>query len=77
MIAVKNPDLTKVDEIKIANFPKCMILPKVGDLRVMKSKPLEERVPITELLTYVEKKSKQTDLKNTPEPMLLFINDLS
>ena len=32
---------------------------------------------ITELPTLVEKKSKQTDLNNTPEPMLFSINDLS
>ena len=43
----------------------------------MSSKPLEVRVPITELPTLVEKKSKQTDLNDTPEPMLLPINDLS
>ena len=34
-------------------------------------------VPITELPTLVEKKSKQTDLNDTPEPMSLPINDLS
>ena len=43
----------------------------------MSSKPLEVWVPITELLTLVEKKSKQTDLNGTPEPMSLPINDLS
>ena len=43
----------------------------------MSSKPLEVQVPITELPTLMEKKSKQTDLKNTPEPMSLLINDLS
>ena len=43
----------------------------------MSSKLLEVRVPITELPTLVEKKSKQTDLNDTPEPMSLPINDLS
>jgi hypothetical protein len=43
----------------------------------MSSKPLEVRVPITELPMLVEKKSKQTDLKDTPEPMSLPINNLS
>ena len=43
----------------------------------MSLKPLEVRVPITELLTLVEKKSKQTDLNDTPEPISLTINDLS
>ena len=43
----------------------------------MSLKPLEVRVPITELPTLVEKKSKQTDLNNTPEPMSLPINDIS
>ena len=43
----------------------------------MSSKPLEVRVLITELPTLVEKKSKQTDLNDTPEPMSLLINDLS
>ena len=42
----------------------------------MSSKPLEVRVPITELPTLVEKKSKETDLNDTPEPMSLPINDL-
>ena len=42
----------------------------------MSSKPLEVRVPITELPTLVEKKSKQTDLNDTHEPMSLPINDL-
>ena len=37
---------------------------------------LEVRVPITELATLVEKKSKQTDLNDTPELMSLPINDL-
>ena len=37
----------------------------------MSSKPLEVRVPITELHTLVEKKSKQTDLNDTPELMSL------
>ena len=41
----------------------------------MSSKPLEVRVPITELPTLVEKKSKQTDLKDTPKLMSLPIND--
>ena len=35
------------------------------------------RVPITELPTFVEKKSKQTDLNDTSQPMSLPINDLS
>jgi len=43
----------------------------------MSSKPLEVRVPITELPMLVEKKSKQTDLNVTPKPMSLPINDLS
>ena len=43
----------------------------------MSSKPLEVRVPITELPTLVEKKSKQKDLHDTPKPMSLPINDLS
>ena len=43
----------------------------------MSSKPLEVWVTITELPMLVEKKSKQTDLNNTPEPMSLPINDLS
>ena len=42
----------------------------------MSSKPLEGGVPITELHMLVEKKSKQTDLNDTPEPMSLLINDL-
>ena len=42
----------------------------------MTSRPLEVRVPITELPMLVEKKSKQTDLNDTPEPMSLPINDL-
>ena len=42
----------------------------------MSSKPLEVRFPITELPMLVEKKSKQTDLNDTPEPMSLPINDL-
>ena len=37
----------------------------------MTSKPLEVRVPITELPTLVEKKSKQTYLNNKPEQMSL------
>ena len=43
----------------------------------MTTKPLEVRVPITELPMQVEKKSKQTDLNDTPKPMSLPINDLS
>ena len=43
----------------------------------MSSKPLEVWVPITELPMLVEKKSKQTDLNGTPEPMSLLINDIS
>ena len=43
----------------------------------MSFKPLEVRVPITELPTLVEKKSKQTDLNGTPEPMSLPNNDLT
>ena len=42
----------------------------------MSLKPLEVRVPITELATLVEKKLKQADLNDTPEPMSLPINDL-
>ena len=41
----------------------------------MSSKPLEVQVPITELPMLVEKKSKQTDLSDTPEQMSLPIND--
>ena len=37
----------------------------------------EVRVPITELPTLVEKKSKQADVNDTPEPMSLPMNDLS
>ena len=37
----------------------------------MSSKPLKVWVPITELHTLVEKKSKQTDLDDTLEPMSL------
>ena len=33
----------------------------------MSSKPLEVRVPNTDLPTLVEKKSKQMDLNDTPE----------
>ena len=36
---------------------------------VMSSKSLEVRVPITETPTLVDKKSKQMDLNDTPEPM--------
>ena len=43
----------------------------------MSSKLLDLRVPITELPTLVKKKSKQTDLNDTPELMSLPINDLS
>ena len=43
----------------------------------MSSEPLVVRVLITELPTCMEKKSKQTDLKDTPEQMSLPINDLS
>ena len=44
----------------------------------MSPKPLEEQVPYTELPTFLEKKkSKQTDLNNTTEWMLLPINDLN
>ena len=50
---------------------------KVGDLRVMTSKPVVLRVPITELPMLVERKSKQTALNDKPEPMSLPINDLS
>ena len=43
----------------------------------MSPKPLEEQVPYTELPTFLEKKkSKQTDLNDTTEWMLLPINDL-
>ena len=42
----------------------------------MSSEPLEVWVPITKLPTLVEKKSKQMDLNDTPEPMSLPINDL-
>ena len=43
----------------------------------MSSKLLEVWVSITELPTLVEKKSKLTDLNDTPKPMLLPINDVS
>jgi hypothetical protein len=36
---------------------------------VMSSKSLEVRGQITETPTLVDKKSKQTDLNDTPEPM--------
>ena len=39
-------------------------------------KPVEVQVPITELATLVEKKSKQMDLNDTPKLMSLPINDL-
>ena len=35
----------------------------------MTSKPVELRVPITELLMLVDQKSKQTDINNRPKPM--------
>ena len=41
----------------------------------MSLKPLEVRVPITELPT-LEEKSKQMDLNDKPEQMPLPINDL-
>ena len=41
----------------------------------MSSEPLVVRVLITELPTYMEKKSKQTDLNYTPVPMTLPIYD--
>ena len=44
---------------------------KVGDWRVMTLKPVVLRVPITELPTVVERKSKQTALNDRPEPMSL------
>ena len=50
-----------------------------NDSLVMISEPLEVRVwpfSITEMPTQVEKKSEQTDLKDTPEQMSLPINDL-
>ena len=37
----------------------------------MSLKPLKVQVPLTELPTLVEKKSKQTYLSDTPEPMSL------
>ncbi len=40
-------------------------------------KVVEVRVPITELPTLVEQKSKQTDIDDRLEPMSLPINDLS
>ena len=43
----------------------------------MTTKPAVLRVPITELPTLVEQKSKQTALNERPEPMSLPINDLS
>ena len=43
----------------------------------MTSKPVVLRVPITELPTLVERKSKQMALNDRPEPMSLPINDLS
>ena len=42
---------------------------KVGDERVMTSKLVELRVPITELPMLVERKSKQMALNDKPEPM--------
>ena len=43
----------------------------------MTSKPVVLLVPITELLTLVERKSKQMVLNYKPEPMALPNNDLS
>ena len=43
----------------------------------MSSKPLVVWVPITELPTLVEKKSKLTDLNDKSKPMLLPNNDIS
>ena len=42
----------------------------------MTSKPVVLRVPITELPTLVEQKSKQTALSDRPVPMSLPINDI-
>ena len=44
---------------------------KVCDEWVMSLKPLEILVLITELLTLLEKKPKQTDLNDTLKPMSL------
>ena len=45
----------------------------------MTSKPVEVRVPITEMPTFIERKSNQnkTDIDDRSEPMSLPINDLS
>ena len=43
---------------------------------VMTLKPVEVWVPLTELPTLVQQKSKQTDLDDRPKPMALPINDL-
>ena len=40
----------------------------------MSSIPVELRVPITELPALVERKSKQTDIDNRPEPLSIPIN---
>ena len=48
------------------------IITKVCHQWVMSSEPLVVQVLITELPTWVEKKSKQTDLNYTPVPMLYF-----
>ena len=43
----------------------------------MMSKPVALRVPITEISTLLERKSKRTALNDRPEMMSLPINDLS
>ena len=50
---------------------------KVGDQRVMTSKPVVLQFQITELPTLVEQKSKQRGVNEKPELMFLPINDLS
>ena len=58
-------------------LPESLVLTKVGDYWAMTSKPVVLRVPINELPTLVEGKSKRMALNNKPEPMSLPINDLS
>ena len=47
------------------------LVSKVGDKRVMTSKPVALQVPITELPMLVERKSKQTALNDKLERMSL------
>ena len=59
-------------------FFKYHIWSKIGHSWVMSSKPLKVRVSINELPILVEKKSKQTDLNDTPNrchyPLMIYLN---